>query len=171
VRCTFHIGALTCHTKIIKVYSHSERTISGTGVHESWTVTCTSTRTPHRRSWLLFLSNPEDFSRSVTLCLRLAEEVHRQGSQMKDFQVPHPRRRATWTNSSVPLSGRAITTPPLAGWCAARMGVSSMTTWMYTVYENCAYTTPLSSRALHRATPPVIVVAEKCADLMKSAPS
>jgi hypothetical protein len=38
-----------------------------------------------------FLSNPEDFvtfRRGVTLCLRLAEEVRRQGYHMKDFQVP-----------------------------------------------------------------------------------
>jgi hypothetical protein len=81
-------------------------------------------RDPHARPTvdLGFLSDPEDpakFRRGMTLSLRLADKVRRQGYKMKNFQAfrsRRPRRSATWTNSSGPTSAQMRTTLPPVGW-------------------------------------------------------
>ncbi|KAJ7904720.1 alcohol oxidase [Mycena olivaceomarginata] len=133
------------------------------------------TRTPRPTVDLGFLSNPEDFvtfRRGVTLCLRLAEEVRRQGYHMKAFQVPLSEK-----GSDVDQFIRATIRTCYHYASSCRMarredgGVVNDNLQVYGVrgLRVCDASVFPCITSGHTMAP-VIVVAEKCADLMKKCP-
>ncbi|KAJ7368511.1 alcohol oxidase [Mycena albidolilacea] len=106
-----------------------------------------------------FLSNPEDFvtfRRGVTLCLRLAEEVH-QGYHMKDFQVPLSEKGSDmdqFIRATIRTCYHYASS--LAGWHV--YGVRGLR-----VYDASVFPCITSGHTMA----PVIVVAERCANLIK----
>ncbi|KAJ7192269.1 alcohol oxidase [Mycena pura] len=133
-----------------------------------------ASRHPHARPTvdLGFLSNPEDFVRlrkGVTLSLRLVEEVRRQGYHMKDFQVP-----ASEKESDVDKFIRATIRTSYHYTSSCRMarredrGVVNDNLEVYGVrgLRVCDASVFPCITSGHTMAP-VIVVAEKCADLMK----
>jgi hypothetical protein len=133
-----------------------------------------ASRDPHVRPTvdLGFLSNPEDFvtfRRGVSLCLRMAEEVRRQGYHMKDFQVPLSEKE-----SDVDQFIRATIRTCYHYASSCRMarredgGVVNDNLQVYGVrgLRVCDASVFPCITSGHTMAP-VIVVAEKCADLMK----
>ncbi|KAF8189769.1 hypothetical protein K438DRAFT_1832072 [Mycena galopus ATCC 62051] len=131
-------------------------------------------RDPHARPTvdLGFLSNPEDFvpfRRGVTLSIRLAQEVRRQGYEMKDFQVP-----ASEQDVDVDKFVRATIRTSYHYASSCRMGrredggVVNDNLEVYGIrgLRVCDASVFPCITSRHTMTP-VIVVAEKCADLMK----
>ncbi|KAJ7095769.1 alcohol oxidase [Mycena belliarum] len=133
-----------------------------------------ASRDPHARPIvdLGFLSNPEDFvlfRKGVTLALRLAEEVHRQGYPMKKLQVPTSESKSDVDDY---IRANIRTCYHYASTCRmARREDGGVVNDELEVYgvrglrvcDTSVFPCITSSHTMA----PAVVVAEKCADMMK----